>query len=159
MDDLNSALNSFEHSYKGTTWKKHAYIKKENGRYIYPKNYAGKIQQKGGTSGRPEQRTTKDGSKEPQQGGGKITSSGGSGGRPTQGSSTGKWKRHGARGKLPEKPGRSSSGSSQSLDSLLDIIDRGAENAPKRLPRDTTKERSVLLDLVVKAAKMIVKKK
>lgn len=27
------------HSYKGTTWKKHKYQKKVNGRYIYPKNY------------------------------------------------------------------------------------------------------------------------
>lgn len=28
-----------EHSYKGTTWKKHKYIRKENGRYYYPSKH------------------------------------------------------------------------------------------------------------------------
>lgn len=37
-NDLNSALDSFQHSYKGTTWNNHKYVRKENGRYIYPKD-------------------------------------------------------------------------------------------------------------------------
>lgn len=28
-------LDSLEHSYKGTTWKKHKYLAKRNGRYVY----------------------------------------------------------------------------------------------------------------------------
>lgn len=28
----------FSHSYKGTTWKKHKYVRKEGGKYYYPKN-------------------------------------------------------------------------------------------------------------------------
>lgn len=28
-----------EHSYKGSEWKKHLYIKKKDGRYYYPENY------------------------------------------------------------------------------------------------------------------------
>lgn len=31
----------FEHSKKGATWKKHKYIRKENGKYIYPKGTSG----------------------------------------------------------------------------------------------------------------------
>lgn len=30
------SANFLEHSYKGTEWKDHKYIKKENGRYYYP---------------------------------------------------------------------------------------------------------------------------
>ena len=33
------STNFLEHSYKGTEWKDHKYIKKENGRYYYPENY------------------------------------------------------------------------------------------------------------------------
>lgn len=29
-------MAELEHSYKGTEWKNHKYIKKENGRYVYP---------------------------------------------------------------------------------------------------------------------------
>lgn len=28
--------NTFEHSYKGSEWKKHKYVSKQNGRYKYP---------------------------------------------------------------------------------------------------------------------------
>lgn len=30
-----------EHSYKGSEWKKHLYIKKKDGKYYYPDNYEG----------------------------------------------------------------------------------------------------------------------
>ena len=33
--------NDFSHSKKGQTWKKHKYIRKENGKYIYPKGTSG----------------------------------------------------------------------------------------------------------------------
>lgn len=38
MEERNEAL---EHSFKGTTWKEHKYIRKENGRYIYPPDAEG----------------------------------------------------------------------------------------------------------------------
>lgn len=33
---MESQRNDLQHSPKGTTWKDHKYIKKENGKYIYP---------------------------------------------------------------------------------------------------------------------------
>lgn len=33
--------DSIEHSKKGQTWKKHKYIRKENGKYVYPKGTSG----------------------------------------------------------------------------------------------------------------------
>lgn len=41
MYDLNSALNSFLHSAKGSTWENHKYIKRINGTYYYPDSYEG----------------------------------------------------------------------------------------------------------------------
>lgn len=35
------SANFLEHSYKGTEWKDHKYIKKENGRYYYPDEKTG----------------------------------------------------------------------------------------------------------------------
>lgn len=43
MDNLDSALNVIEHSYKGTEWVKHKYIKKMEGRYHYPKKVPNKF--------------------------------------------------------------------------------------------------------------------
>lgn len=34
-------VDDFSHSKKGQTWKKHKYIRKENGKYIYPKGTSG----------------------------------------------------------------------------------------------------------------------
>lgn len=32
------------HSYKGTTWKEHKYIKKDGSRYVYPKEYGSDLE-------------------------------------------------------------------------------------------------------------------
>lgn len=45
-----------EHSAKGTTWKKHKYISKKNGRYVYPKAASSTKQKRKGINERRKER-------------------------------------------------------------------------------------------------------